>query len=418
MKKYTITAMALTGLMSSAAVAQSANTAIQHPTHYTPPGSFAAESGVGSILEGMNMFTPGEGDRAYKVKANEKYGSQWAVDLAYGLWNAEKAEGVNRHTNLGLLHMQLNQRLIENKREGGTWVLVELSVSCALDRESAQSDTFFTGGYATASGLHADAFGPHDAFFPEVALMHYFAGKRACLIAGMVNLTNYFDAVGIANDSFHSFTNDGFVNSTILPLTDSNLGAVLQVELNRKSYFMVGVSRTGCEPGYNPFNAESINGYAVVGEFGHTFADGAATLRLNPFFTQADVDAGDGRGERSRRNAGLVGSIEYAPCELMTVYSRAGFAAKQDLGNAAEFSVGANVKLFPSRENDFFGISYGVFKGQTPTEHRREHVLEAMYSLQVNDYFKVVPHVQYISNPAYSRSNTDILWGVQGVWSF
>lgn len=54
--------------------------------------------------------------------------------------------------------------------------------------------------------------------------MQYFAGKRACLIAGMVNLTNYFDAVSIANDSFSSFTNDGFVNSTILPLMDSNIG--------------------------------------------------------------------------------------------------------------------------------------------------------------------------------------------------
>ncbi len=418
MKKHAIMAMAMTGLMSSAALAQSVNTAVQHPTHFTPLGSVTAESDEGFILEGMNMFTPGEGERVYKVKANEKYGTQWAVDLAYGLWNAEKVEGINRHTNLGLLHMQLNQRLIENARDGGTWLRIEFSGSWGLDRESAQSDTFFTNAYAPASGLHADVFGPHDAFFPEVAVMHYFAGKRACLIAGMVNLTNYFDAVGVANDSFHSFTNDGFVNSTILPLVDSNLGAVLQVELNNYSYVMVGVSRMGCEPGYNPFNAESINGYAVVGEYGYIFADGAATLRLNPFFTQADVDTGDGRGERSRRNAGLVASIEYTPCELMTVYSRVGFAAKQELGNAAEVSVGANVKLIPSRENDFFGISYGVFKGQTPTEHRREQVLEAMYSVQVNDYFKIVPHVQYISNPAYSRSNTDILWGVQGVWSF
>ena len=63
-----------------------------------------------------------------------------------------------------------------------------------------------------------------------------------CAIAGMVNLTNYFDAVSIANDSFFSFVNLGFINSTVLPLVDSNLGAVLQVELSRNSYAMVGVS--------------------------------------------------------------------------------------------------------------------------------------------------------------------------------
>ena len=357
------------------------------------------------------------------MKANDKYGAQWAVDMAYGLWNTEKVSNVKRHTNLALLHAQLNQRLIEDKANGGTWLRVEFSGSWGLDRESAQSDTFFTEAYATASGLHADAMGPHEGIFPEVALMQYFAGKRACLIAGMVNLTNYFDAVSIANDSFSSFTNDGFVNSTILPLADSNVGGILQVELNRNNYMMVAVSRTGCDSGYNPFNSDHGDGYAVVGEYGHIFADGATTLRVNPFYASTDVDMDDGTGERRRQNAGLVASIEYTPCEPLTIYSRAGFAAKQYLSNSAEFSVGANVKLFPSREDDFLGISYGVFKGQTPcdgerAEHNREQVLEVMYSFQVNDYFKVVPHFQYIANPAYSASSENILWGVQAVFSF
>lgn len=88
------------------------------------------------------MFTPEEGDPAYKVKANEKYGTQWGVDMAYGLWNTEKVSDVKRHNNLALLHAQLNQRLIEDKANGGTWLRVEFSGSWGLDRESAQSDTF------------------------------------------------------------------------------------------------------------------------------------------------------------------------------------------------------------------------------------------------------------------------------------
>ncbi len=246
MKKHNIIAMALTSLMALPVIAQDSTPA------------------VGDILQGINMFTPEEGDPAYKVKANEKYGTQWGVDMAYGLWNTEKVSDVKRHNNLALLHAQLNQRLIEDKANGGTWLRVEFSGSWGLDRESAQSDTFFTEAYATASGLHADAMGPHEGIFPEVALMQYFAGKRACLIAGMVNLTNYFDAVSIANDSFSSFTNDGFVNSTILPLVDSNIGGILQVELNRNNYMMVAVSRTGCDSGYNPFNSDYCDGYAVV----------------------------------------------------------------------------------------------------------------------------------------------------------
>lgn len=405
MKKHNIIAIALTSLM-----------ALPVPAQDNAPVA-------GDILQGINMFTPEEGYPSYKLKANEKYGTQWAVDMTYGIWNTGKVSGVTRHTNLALLHAQLNQRLVEDNINGGTWLRVEFSGSWGLDRESAQSDTFFTDAYATASGLHADAMGAHEGVFPEVALMHYFAKKRACLIAGMVNLTNYFDAVSIANDSFSSFTNDGFVNSTILPLVDSNLGGILQVELDRNNYMMVGVSRTGGDSGYNPFNSDNCDGYAVVGEYGHIFADGAATLRINPFYTSMDVDMDDGSGERRRQNAGLVASIEYTPCDSLTVYSRAGFAAKQYLSNSAEVSLGANVKIIPSREDDFFGVSYGVFKGQTPcdgerTENNREQVLEVMYSFQVNDYFKVVPHFQYIANPAYSTANENVLWGVQTVFSF
>ncbi len=373
---------------------------------------------VGDLLQGINNFTPEEGDPEYKFKAAEKFGTEWYADIAYGLWNTENVPGTPHHTNLALVHAMLNQRLIEDTTNGGTWLRVEFSGSWGLDRESAQSDTVFADMVGSATYVHGEHWGAHDGVFPEVSLMHYFAGKRACIIAGMVNLTNYFDAVSIANDSFSSFVNLGFINSTILPLVDSNLGAVLQVELTRNSYVMVGVSRTGCTAGYNPFNSDFCDGYAVVGEYGRIMADGAVTIRINPFYTSTDVDLDDGKGEKRRQNAGLAGSVEYSPCECLTMYSRAGFAAKQYLRNSAEFSIGANFRLIPSREDDFFGISYGVFKAQAPAEQNREQVVEAMYSLQLNDYLKVVPHVQYVANPAYSAESDAVIWGVQTVFSF
>ena len=383
---------------------------------------------AGDILQDINMFNPEDGDPAYKVKANEKYGTQWGVDLAYGYWSTHRATpDTNGNNNLVLLHAQLNQRLIEDERNGGTWLRVEVSGSWALEPSSARSnggDTY-EAGFGSSTSVHPDIMGAHHLYLPEVALMHFFAGKRACIIAGVVNLTNYFDAVGIANDTFASFVNSGFVNSTILPLVDSNAGAVVQVELNSRNYVMAAVSRTGVEMGYNPFHGAS-DGYCVVGEYGHIFGEGSTIVRLNPFFTMTDEETEDD-GTRHRRNAGLVGSVEYTtPHERLTVYARAGFAAKQYLGNSAEVSFGANVKLFPKREDDFLGVSYGVFKGQTPylsedeeeQGHRRESVLEVMYCLQVNDYFKIVPHLQYIHNPAYRSCRDATVFGVQGVFSF
>ena len=67
MKKHNIIAMALTSLMALPVIAQDSTPA------------------VGDILQGINMFTPEEGDPAYKVKANEKYGTQWGVDMDFGI---------------------------------------------------------------------------------------------------------------------------------------------------------------------------------------------------------------------------------------------------------------------------------------------------------------------------------------------
>lgn len=376
----------------------------------------------GDILEGINMFTPEEGDAAYKVKAHEKYGTQWGLDLAYGYWGTHRASmNTPCNNNLALIHGQLNQRLIQDDLNGGTWLRVEISGSWALDpsSERANDSATYVEGFGTSTSVHPDVMGPHNLFFPEVALMHYFAGKRASLIAGVVNLTNYFDAVSIANDTFSSFVNSGFVNSTILPLVDSNVGAVLQVELGKKNYVMAAVSRTGVEMGYDPFNGQS-DGYCVVGEYGHIFREGKGTIRLNPFFQMIDEERED--GAHHRRNAGLVGSVEFSPSDRITVYARTGFGAKQALGNSAELSLGAHFHPFSRRADDFIGLSYGIFKGanpvDAPTEHARESVLELMYSLQLSDWFKVVPHFQYIHDPAYSANSDACVFGVQGVFSF
>ncbi len=420
MKKTNIIATALAGLLTVPALTSADDSKPQ----------------AGDILQDINMFNPEDGDPAYKVRANDRYGTQWGVDVAYGFWGTHHATAdTNGNNNFALLHAQLNQRLIQNDTEGGTWLRVEISGSWALDPRSARSDggATFAEGFGSTTSEHPDIMGPHDLFFPEVALMQYFAGKRACVIAGMVNLTNYFDAVGIANDTFSGFVNSGFVNSTILPLYDSNVGAVFQVELNRKNYVMLAASRSGVAMGYGPFNGAS-DGYCIVGEYGHIFHEGRGVLRIDPFFAMIDEEAEEG-GTRHRRNAGIVGSVEYSPGDRLTLYARAGVAAKQYLSPAAELSFGANVHLFSSRPDDFLGVSYGVFKGQTPYEqelsdeevesgaepehgHHRETVLELMYSVQVTDYFKMVPHFQYIHNPSYRACRDAHIWGIQGVFSF
>ena len=127
-------------------------------------------------------------------------------------------------------------------------------------------------------------------------------------------------------------------------------------------------------------------------------------------------------GDKNRHNAGIAASIEYTPCDNVTFFARTGIAAKQDLGAAFDFSCGATYSGLFDREDDFVGVALGVFKGTNhadePTIHNREYVIEAVYNLQINDYLKIRPHLQYIKNPAYSSESDAVAAGVQAVFSF
>ncbi len=390
----------------------------------------AEGAGIAPLLQDITLFEPEDGDPAFKKTSNERYGTQWAVDAAYAFWGVHNALPGTRHkNNYALLHAQVNQRLADS-RSGGTWLRAEWSGSWALDhatRAAERRGQDFVSGLGLGTEGHADMYGEAGFFIPELALMHFFAGGRACVLGGMVNLSNYFDAVGIANDSFAGCTNTGFVNSTLLPLADSNLGGVLMWQFGSSGYAQLAAAGTGCERGHDPFRhagyTHSGGGYCVVGEYGHVFAEGAATLRFTPFYEQVALETDAGTRHRSR--TGFAASLEYTPCEPLTVYARAGLATHQALGGTAEFSCGARWAPFAARAGDFIGLSYGLFRHRKadesgePPAHAREQVLELMYNWQLTRHLKVVPHYQYIHDPAYRRDTRHAsVFGVQTVLSF
>lgn len=406
----------------------------------TLPTVAAAETEphIGDILDGINMFTPEEGDPAYKVKANDNLGTQWGVDVAHSLWKTHRSADStpNRLHQFALIHAQLNQRIIKDDINGGTWIRAEFSGTWGLDKRSARSYYDMVGGYGATCEPHVDIFGPHTGGLPELALMQYLDGKRLCVVAGMVNLTNYFDGVSIANDTFSSFTNSAFTNSKVLPLTSCNsaFGAVIQGEINSRNYVMAAAAQTGGDfaRGTNPFHTDTQDGFAIVGEYGHIFGDNEGVLRVNPFFRRFDSKQFDEENARNRYTAGLVASIDWNIHDRMTVFTRAGWSAKQQYAPCAELTAGTHIRLIPGREDDFLGLAAGIVKGQSPygaydeesgeplggQNHRREFVLEATYSFQVNDYLKVMPHIQYISRPSASAVSDEAIFGVQTIFSF
>ncbi len=398
MKKFLLSAAIMLGLCGNLATAEYAT----HP---------------GNIVYDTNMFPAGDEAPAFKRAADEKYGTQWYFELIYGLWALDNAApGYTTTNNVAILYAILNQRLIKDELNGGTWLRMDIAGSWGLDDDSAASDRFYVDGIGMCSGLHTDILGPHDLALLEVSVKHFFAGKRASVTAGMIKLNNYMDRIGHAR-----FTNDNFESSGVLPLPYNNLAALIQVELDRRNWVTGAITRMGTPWGSNPFNAKHANGYAVVGEYGHIFADGNATFRFSPFFCSQDTPGLDGR-DHQHNAAGLFGSIEYTVNEIAKVYARVGWASSDYQRCTREFSVGTTLRLTPSRPNDYLGLGFGVFTGAdtdtSPTINDHEKIFECTYRVQLNQYFFLAPYFQLIMEPAYRDIDHASATGIQAGFVF
>lgn len=398
--------------------------------------SARAEEGAGeeesTLLQDLDLYEPEDDAPAYKKAGNERFGTQWLCDMAYGGWRTQHGESGNHGYHYALLHLILTQRLWADTRTGGTWLRVEFGGAWGLDKDTCGRDV--NEAAASAAAPQWDVLGSHHGGVPEVSLMQYLNRGRACIIGGVVNLTNYFDCVTPANDSFHAFANAQFIDSTVLPLSDGNLGAIVQVQTGESDYLQLAATRTGCDYtlNNNPFHASHKDGFAVVAEWDHSIGE-SAVLRLDPFYRHLDAKAA--AETYSRDTLGLAGSAEWEVNDSVTLFARGGYALRGQDYNRAELSAGAVLHLIPSREKDFLGIALGMAKGATPygaweedeagdeypaggQHHRRQYVAELMYSLQLTPYLKLMPHYEYIARPAYSAASYVHIIGIQTVLSF
>lgn len=378
-----------------------------------PMSAVAEEPAPGNIVFEGNMFGPGPDGPECKKVANDKYGTQWILDLLYGYWALDNAmPGYNHNEHIAIVYTILNQRLFEDELNGGTWLRVDFAGSWGLNNDSDDPSTFYANSLGMCSGLHTDVLDAHDGALLEVSVKQFFAGKRGMVAAGMIKLNNYFDRVNHAR-----FTNDNFESSGVLPLPFNNLAIVSQYELDRRNWVTAAVTRMGTRWGMNPFNPDHANGYAVVGEYGHIFGeDGRGKVRVSPFFCSQDGWGKDGR-MHDRNAVGIFGSVDYQACDNARVYARAGWASGDYQRCTAELSAGATLNLCPARPNDYLGIGFGLFKGAesgaNPLVNEFEKIVELMYRVQLDDYWYVSVYYHMIMDAAYRDKDFASATGVQ-----
>lgn len=385
-----------------------------------------------SLLRDINQFGGQYGDETALVpsdavsrsltkahaEAYEKLGLEWVVEtscLATSIHHP--VAGAPAHQNWFLLHAQANLELIPST---GTWMRAELSASTALDgrtwRGNAQAEErgALNEALGFSGGCNPDLFSRHTCALPEIALMQYFASDRVCVIAGVVNQTNYFDANAYANNSFTNFTNAAFVNSQVLPLADSNFGAVVQAQMSPHFYGMASFSLMESSIGYSPFfNAEGRN-YNVVGELGYVYDGG--TIRLTPFFGQGYDGGDEKKAAKNRRFGGVHLGFDHDLCEGLACFGRVGWSSTDHLnpcGASFAASVGFVFKTplrlcFGAKESDnnFLGVAFAVTRPDASTldedraPSKREFVVEVGYSYALTPYCALRPNYQWVKNPA------------------
>lgn len=365
--------------------------------------------------------------------AYEKYGLEWVVETSYLYSSLSRAgQGSSSDQQWYLLHAQANWNI---SKKTNTWIRAEFSLSTAMNghtwhnNNSFEDDTFGSA-LLSRTALNSDVFYKNGFFIPEFALMQYFNNEKSCIIAGVINQTNYFDANAYANSSFANFTNSGFVNAAVLPLMDSNFGFVLQNQFNDNWYGMLSYSLAGQAGGtrYSPWHEGADDGYVMVAELGYVHDKGA--IRLTPFMMQAND------GEKDRTYGGVNLGFDQELTEHLAAFGRIGINSDEHgYGTDASFAASAGLIVkqalsllgFKESENNFFGIAFSVNrptadKGEEASTNaeagKREMVLELGYSYYVTPYFYVRPNWQYIYNPADSDKSAGSAFGAQAVLTF
>ncbi len=371
-----------------------------------------AQASTSHMFYDGGLIIPGDSDPAYKQQLYDKTGTAFLLELFAGHWAIDnQAPGYNDSVNLGLLYGRVDQRIIKDDVNGGTWFNLAVSGSWGLDHDSAEKDRFYDGGMGICTGQHTDSVGAAGLYILNATLRQYFNNKRTCLNVGSIWMSMYFDRIDHAR-----FANDAFEKSPVLPMYYGTPGAVLQHEIDQNNFVTAAFIGTGLGLGDNPLNWNNTDGYAVQVEYGHHFAEGRGTWRVASFFCSQDTPDEAGRDEE-HDSVGLMGGVEYNVSDRVKVYGRVSCASSEHQRARKELMVGTTLRLVPSRPDDYLGMAFGAYKGADKAGCRLvnayEKVMEFTYRVNVNQYLSLAPFYQLYIDPAYRDVSTVSATGVQ-----
>lgn len=224
--------------------------------------------------------------------------------------------------------------------------------------------------------------------------------QRLAVVAGRLDLTNYFDRNAAANDETRQFLSDALVNSPVLGLTSDGAGIAAVYDPRKSWSFAFGFQQ-------NAPAARSLSSSIVpLAEVSYT----ARPLSLPPGHYGVWVRTDNTLG--GHKNAtGLT--LDQGLTDHLMLFARVGFgyiaASSTSLGPAAQngnmlfYSAGAQMQ----RRFVFFpGDNWGIGYAQTnlTSGAARENLGEVYYNFQMTERLRLSPRIQYVREGVAGRN--------------
>ena len=270
--------------------------------------------------------------------------------------------------------------------------------------------------------------GGNGVFLPQLALGYSGCDGKWVIMAGTLDLSNYFDQNAYSSSWAGQLMNNGFQSNATLPLTWNNLGALVAWQPCESFYGLLASTSTGTGTNENPFDHLRHDEWVHLAEVGFINDDvlgmGPGTYRLQYTLTDDSGQVGNGCGINIQQQLGRNSPVGF--------FARVGFNdqdAARITGVKAAGTAGLMLRApfsnsgWGSRSN-YENVSFGFLwqrAGATerPVAYNDEYGLELSTVVQVTPTFFLQPDVQYIFNPVHSTGKDGaFVLQMQGVFKF
>jgi hypothetical protein len=273
-------------------------------------------------------------------------------------------------------------------------------------------------GFLTTNGTIEQA----SVYLSRLFLLNNFSDGHMQIVAGKIDLSDFFDTSAVANCEIKEFLADPLVNNPTIPFPNYGIGAAIKVNPSEKFYFQAGLADAkakGTTTGFKSTFGDELKLFQIM-ELGLRPHFGGRNGTYRFIYWHNAVSQDTAGNFTSHGIDGWALSFDQQINDGVEVFGRYGFANHPVSDIKHFWSTGGRVKgLWQKRNKDFVEIA--VAQGISPNRlgQNDETLIEMDYSAHINKSLSITPLLQIISGlPGDNGPAESVIGGIRLVWAF